>query len=264
MPVARSADGVEISYRVVGDGQPAVLFMHGWAGSGAYFDETLGHLDLSRLRAITFDFRGHGESARTDGGYTLDHFDDDVLAVADDAGADTFVLVGYSMSGKFAQHLACSRPDRVRACILVAGTSASELPLPPELLADWYGRAGSADRMLDLLDAYLTGPVDPAARERFGREAARAPLVALEGTMDAVCSTSFAERLGAVTMPTLVLGGALDTLFTPEALREGVLAPLPNARLALLDCGHEIPLERPALFAALIEAFLAGLGTRSG
>ena len=34
-----------------------LLFMHGWAGSGAYFDETLKHLDLTGLRAVTVDLR---------------------------------------------------------------------------------------------------------------------------------------------------------------------------------------------------------------
>ena len=69
MPTARSTDDVEIAYRVAGDGQPVdVLFMHGWAGSGRYFDQTVDCLDLSRLRAITFDLRGHGDSGRTEGG----------------------------------------------------------------------------------------------------------------------------------------------------------------------------------------------------
>lgn len=36
---------------------------------------------------------------------------------------------------------------------------------------------------------------------------------------------------------------------------------VPRARLAVLDAGHEIPLEQPRELAALIEAFLAGLAT---
>ena len=40
----------------------------------------------------------------------------------------------------------------------------------------------------------------------------------------------------------------------------GVIAPLPHARLALLDCNHEIPIEQPRELAALLQAFVAGLG----
>jgi hypothetical protein len=49
-------------------------------------------------------------------------------------------------------------------------------------------------------------------------------------------------------------------MFGPAALRAAVVAPLARARLALIDCGHEIPLEAPRELAAVIEAFLAGLG----
>jgi hypothetical protein len=44
-----------------------------------------------------------------------------------------------------------------------------------------------------------------------------------------------------------------------HALRAGVVPPL-RARLALLDGGHEVPIEAPHELAALIEAFLAGGG----
>jgi pimeloyl-ACP methyl ester carboxylesterase len=39
---------------------------------------------------------------------------------------------------------------------------------------------------------------------------------------------------------------------------------IPGARLAFLDCGHEIPLEKPLEFAAVIEAFIAGLRRPAG
>jgi len=261
MPSTRSNDGVEIAYRTAGKGATNVLFMHGWAGSGAYFDETLDHLDLSRLRAITFDLRGHGDSGRTNDGYTLDQLSDDVIAVADAAGAQRFLLVGFSMSGKFAQYVACTHPERVLGQVLVAGCPAGELPLPRDLLADWYARAGSAERMIDLVMMYATQPVAPDVLDRFGRDAARVPLVALQRTMEGVTSMSFVEKIGAGVVPTLVVGGRHDAIFSPEALTEGVVGPLRGARLELLDCGHEIPIERPAELAALIEAFVSEFNT---
>ena len=59
MPTVTTDDGVAISYATAGDGPPDLLFMHGWAGSGRYFDATIEHLDLTRLRAVTYDLRGH-------------------------------------------------------------------------------------------------------------------------------------------------------------------------------------------------------------
>lgn len=254
MTVARTTDGVEIAYQAAGRGPPDVLFMHGWAGSGSYFDETLTHLDLSRLRAITFDFRGHGDSAPGQA-YGLDELTADTVAVADAAEAEEFVLVGFSMSGKFAQYVSGRYPGRVLGQILVAGCPVGELPLAPELIADWYACVGDVERMTLLAKPYMTRPVPQEVLERFGRNAARVPLAALQGTMEAVTSTSFA----AARVPTLVLGGLRDPMFSPDLLRDGLAGPIAGARLELLDCGHEIPIELPREFAALVQAFVAAV-----
>jgi pimeloyl-ACP methyl ester carboxylesterase len=236
-----------------------VLFLHGWAGSAAYFDETLGCLDHARTRAVTFDMRDHGASDKDATNYALDRIADDTLAVMDATGLDEAVIVGFSMSGKFAQYLACIEPSRVRGQVLVAGAPVSEIPLSDDMLSDWYSRDGNAEQMIELVRGFIAGPVDEAALERFGQQAAVVPRFALEGTMTACIATSFVDRLSAMTAPTIVIGGLRDTMFTPEILRNGIVAQIPGARLALLDCAHEIPLEKPRELAALIEAFLAGL-----
>jgi len=261
MPTTQATDGVEISYRVVGEGPTDVLFMHGWAGSGRYFDQIVEWLDPSRLRMITFDLRGHGDSARAVGGYTLDQMSDDAVVVADAAGSERFVVVGFSMSGKFVQYVAAENPGRVIGQVLVAGCPAFALPLPPELLADWYGREGDAARMAEIPRMYASQPISEEVLDRCGVDAARVPLVALRGTIELVTTASFADRLAGISLPTLVVGGHNDAIFSPEALAEGVVAPLRGARLELLDCGHEIPIEQPRQLAALIDGFAAELSS---
>jgi len=75
--------------------------------------------------------------------------------------------------------------------------------------------------------------------------------------MEAVVATDFVDRL--IAVPTLVVGGLRDQIFGPEALQDGVVAPLPGARLELLDCGHEIPIEAPRELAKLIDGFVSDL-----
>ena len=147
MPAAMTDDGVSISYATAGEGPPHLLCMHGWAGSGRYFDATIEHLDLTRLRAVTFDLRGHASPTRPTDGYTLERIAADALAVADAAGLDEFVVLGFSMSAKFAQYLSLVAPERVVGQILVAGCPAGEIPLPAELTDDWLSREGDAVRM---------------------------------------------------------------------------------------------------------------------
>jgi pimeloyl-ACP methyl ester carboxylesterase len=260
MSLTLSPEGIQIAYRAVGSGPPHLVFIHGWAGSAAYFEESCAALDLAHVRAISVDLSGHGESPAQDGDWSLQGIDDAILAAADAAGADRFVAVGFSMGAKFALHLAVSHPDRVSALVLVAGAPADAIPLPKEELDAWYACAGDASAMKALIDPWLTGPVGEAAYEHWLQDAARIPRSALEGTMRVTLETDFASSLPSIAAPTLVIAGELDQLFPPQLLKQTIVDRIPGARLAVFrGCGHEIPFEHPGEFAALLEAFLAGL-----
>jgi pimeloyl-ACP methyl ester carboxylesterase len=260
MATVTASDGARLAYDVMGSGATDVLFLHGAAGSGAYFRELIDELDLTRIRAIVADIRGHGDSGGEEAGYTLEGLSADALTIADATSTRDVVVLGFSMGAKFALHLALTAPDRVAALILVAGCPAAEIPVPAEVLEDWYDRTGDADRLAELVTAYTINPVDPAALDRFAQNAARISRAAFEGSLTVTCESSFAAEVGAVDVPTIVVGGTGDALFTPDYLRQGVVDSLPRARLALLSAGHEIPLEKPAELAAIVEGFLAGLG----
>jgi len=70
------------------------------------------------------------------------------------------------------------------------------------------------------------------------------------------------DRLQSIKTPTLVVAGEHDPILSPAILRETVVSPISGARMVVLDCAHEIPLEQPHTLAALVEAFVAGLGGR--
>ena len=259
MAVVKTDDGVDIAYRVFGTGPSTLLFMHGWAGAGSYFDETLKYLDLAGLRAITFDLRGHGDSDKPDTGYSDERFARDAFTVADAVGANQIIVIGFSMSGRFAQYLSVLAPNRVQGQILVTGCPAAPIPFPEDLRRDWVGRAGNAERLKEITAMYTTKPVAAAVLEQIGDEAAKARPVALDETLRICMYESFVEKIVARDLATLIIGGIHDPIFPPDALRFGVAAPFPKARIALLDSNHEAPIEQPREFAALIEAFVAGL-----
>jgi pimeloyl-ACP methyl ester carboxylesterase len=65
--------------------------------------------------------------------------------------------------------------------------------------------------------------------------------------------------LAAMDMPALVIASSEDVL-TPPALSEAMVAAMPDARLHVMDgAGHLSALERPAEWADVVRAFLAGL-----
>src|SRR6266700_1678094 len=193
MPEVRTDDGVSIAYRSQGTGSRHLVFIHGWGGSGCYFEETVASLDLSAVRAITLDLRGHGDSDKPDTELTLDLLARDIFSVADDAGADAFVAVGVSMGGKLAQYLPLVEPSRVEGLVLVASPSAGELPLP-EFVAEWVEVAGDAQAFLDrTVTPYVRKAVAEQVLRRYGEEAAKIPRRYLERTLNLVASTSFVD-----------------------------------------------------------------------
>ena len=62
-----SAERVAIAHRSAGTGPPDLLLVHGWAGSGTYFAETIAALDLDHVRVVSLDLSGHGDSPGGDG-----------------------------------------------------------------------------------------------------------------------------------------------------------------------------------------------------
>lgn len=259
MATVAANDRITLSYRVHGSGPTTILYLHGWAGSGAHFDEVIGELDLNAIRVVTMDFRGHGDSEKAVQPYDLDRIAEDVWTVADAAAATDLVLVGFSMSGKFAQYVALRRPERVSGLVLVAGFPASEMAFPQDVARDWVSRAGDRARLRELIMPFISEPVDAAVLDRYVDHATKVPAAALECTLQACIRTAFADRVGLLTMPTLIVGGRRDAYFDAEAVAR-LARSLPCARGVCLECNHEIPMERPHELAHLLEAFVAGLG----
>ena len=260
--MVRATDGAHIFYTSVGAGPTTLLFMHGWGGSGSggLWTRVLSRLDVDQVRLVAVDLRGHGRSDHATDGFTTERFAEDMFDVADHLGARDVVLIAFSMSGRWAQGMSATRPDRVAGQILVAPAPAAALPLTEEILDEWFRvtrtRAGfdgfvrqftKKELAPDILDDYfaaLAGTPERTLRESFR-----------------MCGhQGFTERLRDTRAPTLVVAGMHDGLLAPPYLREQVVSQIPSARMALLDCGHEIPLEMPVETAAIIESFVAALG----
>jgi non-heme chloroperoxidase len=262
MAIVQTDDGVNLAYETHGTGSTTLLFLHGWAGSGAFFNETIAQLDLAGLRVVAYDMRGHGASDKVESGYTLDRFTQDALAVADAAGAAEIVPIGYSLSAKIAQYLAVVHPERIPGLLLVSGMPAAKLPFPEEMYQAWVAMAGDRAALHVFEQQFLTQPVAPDIVDRWADDAVKVPRVALDETLAMAVRISFADRVGQIQVPTLVVGGQHDPVVTPELLRGEVVAPLTGtrARLVVVDSNHDVPIELPRQMAGLIEAFIAGLG----
>jgi lipase len=97
------------------DGRP-LFALHNMSGHGGRWQRIAGLLD--GFRVIAPDLRGFGQSP-PEPPWTLDYQVADVLATIDAAGLDRVDLVGHSLGGSVAVHLARKAPERVRRMVLL-------------------------------------------------------------------------------------------------------------------------------------------------
>ena len=119
---ARSGD-VSIAYRVIGEGDRDLLFVHGFAGNLEAEAENPDFVKLyeriSRFsRLIKFDRRGTGLSDRVRETPSLETRMDDVRAVLDAVGADRAALLGTFEAASICMLFAASYPERTSGLVL--------------------------------------------------------------------------------------------------------------------------------------------------
>jgi len=101
-------------------GAPTVILLHGWTATADLNWFTCFDALGQHFRVLAPDHRGHGRGLRPNGGFRLNDCADDVAAIADVFGVNTFIPVGYSMGGAIAQLLAQRHEMRVRGLVLAA------------------------------------------------------------------------------------------------------------------------------------------------
>jgi pimeloyl-ACP methyl ester carboxylesterase len=259
----RTDDGVAIEYNTYGSGPLALLFLHGWGNAASAWDDFITtHLNLAGLRCVAASYRGHGGSDETPLGYTHERFVRDMFTVADAVGANQFVMVGFSMAGKFGRYMAHLDPKRLLGQILIAPPGPERLEIPREAFSPWLEAAPYAARFREILLQFTRQPIREDLLDTYCRNVARASRAGLEGTID-MFYESIENEVSNVRTPTLIIAGEGDPLFNAEYINKRVLPTAPIARAVFLPCGHEIPFEMPDETARLVEAYLAGLQRRA-
>ena len=184
-----------------------------------------------------------------------------------DAGADQLAeagghgcWVGYSMGARLCLHIALRHPDVVERLVLLSATGGIDSATDraarrasDEQLAESIERDGVGP----FLDRWLALPMfadvpDDRADRLLNTAAGLASSLRLAGT--GTQQPLFA-RLGALTMPVLVLAGAKDAKFVDAGRRLAAAIGASAEFVTIADAGHAAHLERPNDFAQLVHEF---------
>jgi 3-oxoadipate enol-lactonase len=268
MPDARTKEGWvawrEDGPREEGGPEDPVLLIMGLGASSRLWFRLLPWL-TRRHRVIVFDNRGTGSSAPVRGRLTMQGMAGDAVTVLDAAGIERAHVVGASMGGMIAQHLALDHRDRVRSLVLACTTAGGRNGAPPwRLLASaavrpLIGTRRSFPVVAPMLYAATTlrEKPDRVAEDLDRRMADSTSPLTLYAQLGAIALHDTRPRLPELDgMPVLVVHGLEDRLVPPARGRE--LAELiPSAHLELIPaCGHLLTTDAEEQTAGAILAHL--------
>lgn len=252
MPFA-NGNQISIYYETHGRGGSPLLMINGNGGSIAdWLPEHIERLS-QKHQVIVFDNRGAGRSGRPTVSFAMADFAADAISVLDAIGIPKAHVLGISMGGMIAQHVAINHPNRVLTLALGCTTPAfnrenPKIVLPNEEVLIELAKPNSGNRVQNIESAWKLGYTSrfiEQNRELFDRrlanllaypecsqEAQRLQTEAVVNTHDTY------DLLPKIEIPTLIQAGIEDILIPVENSR--IMASLiPNARLIEYEnCAH--------------------------
>ncbi len=269
-------DGLTVHYKEAGEGEPALVLLHGFLASTFTWREIFQPL-AADATVVAFDRPAFGLTERPQPGewsgpnpYSPEAQTDLLIGLLDEFGVDKAVLVGNSAGGAIAVLAALRHPERVEALVLLdpaiysgGGAPAWVKPLlqtpqarrlGPYLVrkflanntslttAAWHDPTKVTPEIVDGYSRYLRLPDWDKALWEFTLASGEPNL---------------SDRLQELQLPVLVITGDGDRIVpTEQSIR--LAAELPDASLAVIpQCGHVPQEECPQPTLDAIRRFLA-------
>jgi len=290
----RSSDGLDLYYRSYGSARDTVVCLPGLTRNCKDFEKLALHLAASRT-VITPDLRGRGQSARDPkpSRYHPGTYVRDIWTLLDNLKLDRVIVIGTSLGGLIAMHMADQQPQRLRgvvindigpevpaAAVLRISQSAARTPATDswesaaEQVKRVYGLAFPAMddewwlnftrlsyRMND--EGLVEQDVDPAVGDA-ARKAVRAMTMLLRlrkwRLLRRVAGINIDawDAFRSVTMPCLLVQGAYSDVLTADIV-ERMRKAKPDLKVVIIpDRGHAPILDEPMARDAIVN-FLDGL-----
>jgi len=268
-------NGIMVHYKMIGQGEPYMILLHGFGASVFSWHAVLG--PLSQLgTVIAYDRPAFGLTERKMTWNGLDPYSPEgnealLTGVMDHFGMQKAILIGNSAGGTLSMQFALSHPERVQALILV-DPAVYENGSPA-----WVSIFGKTPEMQHLgplfvrsigksgLELIKTAWHDPTSITQETLDGYTKPLKAdnwdralWDFTM-ASHDTGLTSDLKDFTMPVLVITGDDDRI-VPTANSIKLAGVIPNSKLVIIqNAGHVPHEEQPALFMQAVGEFIRNL-----
>jgi 3-oxoadipate enol-lactonase len=240
------ANGVQLRYELTAGRAGAIVLVHEMGGALESWDDVV--LPLSaRASVLRYDQRGAGLSEKIPGDLAIDVPAADLARLLDALDiARPIAVVGCAVGAAVAAAFAARYPDRLDALALLA----------PSTYLDAAKRSSTLER-IDAIERLgiraALGDSEPRTRYETIRLASDPKSFAATWRM--LVDLEMTAELAAIRCPTLVAAGQRDSARPPAHVRS-VAEQIPRARFVMLDTGHVMAIETPALVVSTLARFL--------
>ncbi len=248
--------GITVEALIDGTG-PLVVMIASLGRPAEDFDDLARHVVTAGFMAVRIQPRGIGRSTGPMQDQTLFDLAADAAFMIESLGAPA-ILIGHAFGQREARALAASRPDLVRAVVLLA--AGGKVPIPEKarlaLLGCFDETLTPAQHLTNVRDAFFAEGNDATVwRDGWHTETAR-----LQST--ATQATPLAEWWGAGTAPLLVVQALADAIALPENGRALKAEFSPRVTLVEIEgAGHALLPEQPEKIAQAVIPFLKALSS---
>lgn len=252
--IAIAADGTHVQYRVYGQGEPVLVFIHGWSCDSNYWREQIP-VFKDRHTLVTVDLAGHGgtDGSRTD--WTIAKFGQDVASALAAVPGERLVLIGHSMGGPVAIEAARALGNRVAGIIGVDTFKTIGMPAPTSAQVDAVMRPFEADfigHTRKLVTEKLFAPdADRELANKVAYDMSLSPPRVAIPALRALLEYDFTEPLKDISVPVVAIESRLGEPVNEARIRKA----LPRFKLVTVEGpGHFLMMEAPAAFNSALEA----------
>ena len=250
--------GVEsktLAYDVAGNGDPPLVFLHGWCGDRSFFAPQFDHFSATH-RVVALDLPGHGESPAP-AECTIDALASEVVALVGHLELEPSVLFGHSIGAMVALALTQQMPDLVRAVVMTDPPPLSKevwKGFAAELIPSFQGPDGPAGRRRFVEQMFL--PTDDADRRaQIIKTMCAVPNAIAIPMVKAMAAFDSVAVLRECDVPILVIASAVPTNDSSFLLQANPTITIGQT----VGAGHFHQLEVPEQVNPMIERFLSVL-----
>lgn len=268
----------KIAYVQMGSGKHTLVFLHGLGSNMKAWQYNIPTL-AGNSHCIAIDLPGFGKSVKGRFPCTMTFFAEAVILLLEVLGIERYIIVGHSMGGQIAMHIARREPQRCKGMVLLAPAGFETFTQEASaLVKKWFDPQEVLTASLQTVRANMErnfSCIGPQAQELIND---RLQLMqssdyeyftyCVSASANGMLAEPVFEWLPDLQQPTLVIYGEddhyipnryLNPVTTEDIAHTGV-SRLPHAELYMLPaCGHFPSVEAADMCNELLHKWLAGI-----